>query len=138
MPSNVLASNPPARSLPWEAVHYLKKTVNFGDANIASGISFANSIPAGAQILGAWVNILTTFNATTTNVLTVGQNSSSYNDIVASADVAEGTAGMTYVTTGGALDITTDVTPFVKYTQTGTAATQGKARIVIAFTGGVD
>lgn len=122
-----------ARTLSFHGVHYLRKTVTYSDANIATGIAFPNQLPAYAQILSTYVNVITAFNAQTTNVLTVGQNSSSYNDIVASGGVDETTTGMQVVTTGGGLNITTDVTPYVKYTQTGTAATTGKARIVIAY-----
>lgn len=122
-----------ARALSFQAVHYLRKTVTYSDAGIATGIAFPAPLPAGAQILSTYVNVLTAFNAQTTNVLTVGQNSSSYNDIAGSGDITEGSTGMQVVTTGGGLDITTDVTPYVKFTQTGTAATAGKARIVIAY-----
>lgn len=125
-----------ARKLPWQAVHYMDKTVTYSDTGIATGIPFNNWLPAGAQILSTYVNIVTAFNAATTNVLTVGQNSTSYNDIVSSSDVNEAATGMTAVTTGGGLSITTDVLPYVKYTQTGTAATTGKARIVIAYSAG--
>ncbi|MBS0244036.1 MAG: hypothetical protein JSS20_17835 [Proteobacteria bacterium] len=90
-------------------------------------------LPAGAQILTTYVNVLTAFNAGTTNVLTVGQNASNYNDIVAAADVDESAVAQTAVLTGGKLVLASDATPYVKFAQTGTAATAGKAVIVIAY-----
>lgn len=123
----------PARELPFQAVHYMRKTVNFNDTGIATGIAFKNWLPAGARILATFVNIITVFNAATTNVLTVGQNSTSFNDIVASGDVDETTVATTQVLTGGKLEIASDVQAFIKYTQTGTPATTGKACVVIAY-----
>jgi hypothetical protein len=122
-----------ARELPIQAVHYMRKTVTYSDSGISTGIGFNQWLPAGARILATTVIIETVFNAQTTNVLTVGTNSSSYNDIVASADVDETTLAGTTVLTGCKLAMATDLQPFVKYTQTGTAATTGKASIHIQY-----
>ena len=126
----------PARQLPEQEIHYLRKTVNFNDANISSGVLHPFWLPAGAQILFTTVNIITAFNAGTTNVLTVGQNASNYNDIVNATDVNEAVTGSTMVLRGADLDLTTggvDVQVGFKYTQSGAAATTGKAQIVIAY-----
>lgn len=123
-----------ARQHPLQVVNYLRKTVNFNDAGISSGVPFAAYLPAGAQILDTIVNVITAFNAGTTNVLTVGQNSSSYNDIVGSSDVTEGTPAAYVATAGAGLDLSAgDALPYVKYAQTGTAATTGKAVVVITY-----
>lgn len=114
--------------------NYLRKRVNFNDTGISTGIPFDEYLPAGARIIRTQVFIKTTFNATTTNVLTVGQNSSSYNDIVAAADVDESVAGAYSTDRGANLDLdSADALPYVKYTQTGTAATQGVADVVIEY-----
>lgn len=122
-----------ARLLPWQAVHYMRKTVNYNDTDIATGVGFKHYLPDGASILFVNVKIKTAFNAGTTNVLTVGQNATSYNDMVAAADVNEAATGSSMVLRGADLTISGDARPFVKYTQTGTAATAGKAEIVIAY-----
>lgn len=122
-----------ARELPFQATHYLRKTVTYSDSGISTGISFARYVPAGARILYTTVNIETVFNAATTNVLTVGTNSSSYNDIVASGDVDETVLGATTVLTGCKQLFATDLLPVIKYTQTGTPATTGKASVVIVY-----
>ncbi len=122
------------RELPFQAVHYMRFTVNYSDAAISSGEPFNAYLPTGAQILRTVVNVITAFNAGTSNVLTVGYNSGSYNNIVASADVTAGTAGAYTSTTGAALTPpTTAEQIYVKYAQTGTAATAGQAVIVIEY-----
>jgi len=137
MPTNTQGR--PARELPFQAVHYMRKTVNFNDTGITTGIAFKNWLPSGARIVTTWVNIDVVFNAATTNVLTVGQNSSSYNDIVASGDVDETALGTTAVVKGGALGaLAADTQVFIKYTQTGTPATTGKATVVLQYVPGND
>jgi hypothetical protein len=138
MATNTAAIIPPARQDPRQVINDIKKTVNFNDAGVASGIAFDNSLPLGAFITRVLVEIVVVFNAVTTNVLTVGTNATTYNDIVAATDVNEGATGVTEVTRGYGRGIAAaaDKTPFVKYTQTGTAATTGQAVIVIEYEGG--
>lgn len=113
-------------------VHYLRKTVNFNDTGIANGVKFGR-LPAGAQILHAYCNVETVFNAATTNVLTVGTNSTSFDNILGTGDINEASATGQAALTGAALEFTSDTDVFVKYTQSGTAATTGKAHIVVMF-----
>lgn len=138
MPTNTAPVSPPSRQDPRQVVNTLKKTVNYNDTGVSSGIAFDNSIPQGAFITGVFVEIVTTFNAGTTNVLTVGTNSASYNNMVTAADVDEATAGVTAVSRGWgqSIPLSAEVTPYVMFTQTGTAATQGQAVVVITFEGG--
>ena len=70
-------------------VHYLRKEVNYNDPGIASGIVIGR-LPANAQITQALARVRTTFNAGTTNVLTVGTNAANYDNIFGTADIAEG------------------------------------------------
>jgi hypothetical protein len=138
MATNLAPASPPARLDPRQVTNTLKKTVNFGDASIATGVSFANSLPMGAFITQVLVEIVTAFNAGTTNPLTVGTVSTAYNNIVSTVDVNAGTAGVYEATRGLGRSLTAaaEVTPFVKYAQTGTAATAGQAVIVIVYEGG--
>ena len=137
MTTGTLGTN--ARQDPRQVANTLKKTVNFGDVGIASGVAFDNPLPQGAFILRVLVEIVTAFNAVTTNVLTVGTvNTPPYNNIVAAADVNEAAPGVYDVTRalGRALTAAGDVTVTAQYTQTGTAATTGQAIIVIEYEGG--
>lgn len=138
MATGTAAVIPPARQDPRQVGNTVKKTVNFNDPGIASGVAFDNSLPLGAFIYGCFVEIVTVFNAATTNVITVGTNATTYNDIVAAADLNEGVVGTTEVTRsyGRSIASAADKTPYAKYTQTGTAATTGQAVIILVYEGG--
>jgi hypothetical protein len=114
-------------------VHYLRKEVNYNDPGIASGVVIGR-LPANAQVVQALARIRTTFNAATTNVLTVGTNASNYDNIFGTADIAEGSAGNNAAPLANLQEALAEADVFVKYTQTGTAATQGKAVIHVAYT----
>jgi hypothetical protein len=114
-------------------IHYLRKEVNYNDPGVAAGVVIGR-LPAGAQITQALARVRTTFNAGTTNVLTVGTNAASYDNIFAAADIAEGSAANNAAPLANLQEVLTEADVFVKYTQTGTAANQGKAVIHIAYT----
>ncbi len=128
----------PTRQDPRQVVNTLKKTVNFGDAGIANGLPMANYLPDDAFILRVMVEIVIAFNAATTNVLTVGTVSTAYNNLVADGDTNPAVVDVYDVTRGVGRSLTAsgDVLPYVKYTQTGTAATTGQAIVCINYDGG--
>lgn len=138
MATNTAQVLPPSRNDPRQVVNTLKKTVNWNDQGIASGVAFDNSLPDGAFITGVWVEIVTPFNAVTTNVLTVGTNAATYNNLVAAVDVNEAVAGVTEVTRGlgQSIALAAAVVPVAMYTQTGGAASAGQAVILITYEGG--
>lgn len=124
-----------ARQNSVQAVHYLRFAVTYSDSGISTGVA-KQTLPAGAVIIGTDVFVTTTFNAATTNVLTVGTNGTTANNMIASGDVDETTAALTQNVkpTSTALGpITADAPVYVKYTQTGTAATQGAATVVVKY-----
>src|SRR5262249_61086983 len=83
------------RQTQYQMVHPLRLTVNNNDGGIANGVG-RQWLPAGAIIVGTDVMVDTVFNAGTTNVLTLGTNGpSTYDNIVAAADVNEGATGLT-------------------------------------------
>lgn len=94
------------------------------------------SLPAGAVILNAWVEVLTAFDAGTSNLVTVGYGAigaGTADDYVAT--VTEGTPGVYGQATPGlpfaALAAAQDV--YVYYTPGAADATAGKARAFIAY-----
>lgn len=129
-----------ARTINLEAVQFIRFDVTYSDTGIATGVS-RQTLPANAIIIGTDVVIATTFNAQTTNVLTVGTNGTTANNIIASGDVDETTAGLTKSVspTGAALGkLASDLPVYVKYTQTGTAATQGAGTVIIKYVPNID
>ena len=125
---------------PRQVVNTLKRTTNFNDTAIgsANGVNWDNYLPVGAFITRVLTEIVTAFNAVTTNVYTVGSNLGVANNIVKAADVNPALAGV-YESTqayGRALAATTVQLPASKYTQTGGAATAGQAITVIEYEGG--
>lgn len=125
----------PAREFHTQQVHWLRRTVNFNDVNIATGVSMG-MLPAGAQVVDAVTRLEVAFNAGTTNVLTAGTNSAAFDNIVGAGDVTEATPGgyRAAILTAGATSYAVPTEVFVKYTQTGTAASTGRATISIAYT----
>jgi hypothetical protein len=125
-----------ARQLPWQATHTKRYAVNFSDPGLAAGVPFL-TLPQGAYITDVQVEVVTGFNAGTTNVLTVGTNNPSYNNMISSADVNPANTGVTVATRGWGRSLASaaDTGVFVTYTSTGAAATQGQAVIIVEFEG---
>lgn len=126
--------SPASRQDPRQVVNTLRKTFNFNDAAIATGVAFDNSIPLGAFILNVDVEIVTAFDGTPT--FTVGTNSTSYNDLASSADVTATATGVYSATRGKGRSIaaTADKTPYAKLAAT--SPTVGQAIVVITYEGG--
>lgn len=114
-------------------VHFLRREVNYNDPGVAAGV-IVGRLPAGAQVTQALARVKTSFNAGTTNVLTVGTNASAYDNIFGASDIAEGSAGNSAAPTANLQEAANEADVVVKYTQTGTAASQGKAIIHVAYT----
>jgi hypothetical protein len=127
-----------ARQDPRQLSNTLKKTTNFNDAGIAAGVSYENYLPQSAFIITVMTEIVTAFNAGSTNVYTVGTVGAAFNNFVAAGDVNPALAGI-YPSTraiGRSLTAAAAVLPVAKYTQTGTPATTGQAITLIEFEGG--
>lgn len=131
-----------ARAFHLQAVHYYRHTINFNDANISNAAASDpfGALPLGAAIVGVQVEIITPFNAGTTNVLTVGTTTANANEIVAAGDVDETVAGVTIVTRtlGSSLARAAQQNLYAKYTQSGGAATAGQAIVTILYTANND
>lgn len=121
-------------------VGYLRRTVNF-DTPFDNERGLANTfgvpiggLEAGACVIGVDVVIETAFNAATTNVLVVG-TSADDDGFAATAGTVPGTIGFKPNLQGAlsGIPLASNTTCFVKYTQSGTAATAGKATIIVKF-----
>jgi hypothetical protein len=101
-----------------------------------TGAVTIGTLPAGAQIVDVNIDVTTAFNAASTNTVTVGKTGSAA-AYVASTSV--GSAGRISVATTGVYSAwanvgTSDVDyATVTYSQTGTAASAGAARVTIVY-----
>lgn len=123
-----------ARNDGSQNVHFIGKDIAYNTVGIGTADTVkVGRIPAGSMLMPAQVRITTIFNAATTNVLIVGTSAGSDADIVGAAEVNEGATGVTIVATGCALTFANDTDIYVKYSQTGTAATTGAATVIIPY-----
>ena len=124
-----------ARKNTSQQVNYLRFTVNFGDAAAAVAVP-KQWLPAGAIVLRTTVNVITAFNAGTTNVLSVGTESATYANLGTSAAIVAGTPGLkTFMPPTGTavVPLAADVQVFALYAPTGTTATTGQAIFVVEY-----
>ena len=101
-----------------------------------TGAVTIGTLPAGAQIVDINIDVTTAFNAATTNTVTVGKTGTAAAFVTATS---VGSAGRASVATTGVYSAwahvgTSDVDyATVTYSQTGTAATAGAARVTIVY-----
>lgn len=131
-----------ARQDPRQVVNSIKRTLTYSDSDVAQApigtLPNGNPLPQNAFILDVVVEVVTAFNAATTNTLSIGTNTGSWNNIAQTADVNLAATGVTKVSRGWGRSLTnaSDTSAYAVYTQSGTAATAGQAVIVITFEGG--
>lgn len=128
-------AKPNPRQSQNQQVHYIRYRVQFGDANVATG-EYIGTLPAGAIIIGSDFSVPTAFNAATTNSLTVGGNSPTYNDVATAAGTLVGATGLkqNVVPTGSSLNsISADLDIYAVYQQTGTAASAGVCDVMVKY-----
>lgn len=92
------------------------------------------SLTTGDVVVQAWVQVITAFNAGTTNVITLGDGTTA-DKYLAAADVTEATPGV--YPTGGKGPFAAEAaagTLTATYAQTGTAASTGAARVYALVT----
>jgi hypothetical protein len=107
---------------------------------VSAAVTFATptvdleSLEAGDVVVRAWAEVSTVFNAATTNVLTLG-NGVTAGKFLAAADVNEAATGVSPAGGVGPFAAETVAgTLRATYTQTGTAATAGAARVYALVT----
>lgn len=132
MPSNVKGARGEGVHRPdFPGAVQKRITVSYNSTNIATGV-FWFRLPARAQIVSCAANVEAALNAGTTNVFVAGYGAS-LNEIIAAGDVDESSATYQAVTTPLGLEFTEEKDIYVKYTQTGTAATAGKVTVLLSY-----
>lgn len=121
-----------ARKPTGNQIAYLDpKTITFsttGGPNFSMG-----KIPRGSRVWALRSVVETAFNAAGTRVLTVGTNGTAYNNIANSTDITEETASQANIMRGCSLTFTQDTEVFARLVSTGTAATTGRATLILAY-----
>lgn len=105
-----------------------------GTIGFASSSVVLESLAADDVVVQCWAEVVTAFDAGTTNVLTLGDGTTG-NKYLAAADVTEATPGV--YPAGGAGPFAAEAAAgslTVSYAQTGTAATTGSARVYALVT----
>ena len=100
----------------------------------ATAVTIA-TIPANSQIVDIFIDVTTAFDAASTNTVTVGKTGSAAAFVAATS---VGSAGRASVATTGVYSAwadtgASDVVATVTYSQTGTAATAGAARVTMVY-----
>lgn len=113
-------------------VGHIRRTVEWDDAGIAAGIPIG-ALEAGAIPLRAGVLVQAAFNAGTTNVLVLG-SSADDDGLITSVNAGAGVLGVK-AGTGAQLGIPLGANTvfYARFTQTGTAATAGKATLWVEY-----
>ena len=126
----------PKRDLFIQALHYYRLTINFNDPNIAAGAAFG-ALGQNTYIHSIDCHVTTAFNASTTNVVTLGTTKTNANEVFGASDLNEASVSVQHLTSalGLGLNATSaaDVTLWAKYAQTGVAATAGVVTCVVAY-----
>lgn len=125
-------AHPNARQTQFQQKHYFRKTFNWNDVGIGSGV-YVGTLPAGAFITSTDILVVTAFNAASTNVISAGTNSTAYNNLIVTPTNTAGTQASQLPTGTAQGPLTADTDFFVQYTQTGTAASAGQAVIVVNY-----
>jgi hypothetical protein len=106
-------------------------TIAFSDTAAVS----IGTLPANAQIVDINIDTTTAFNATTTNTVTVGKTGTANAFVTTTSVTSLGRASVATTGTYSAWADTgsAELDATVTFSQTGTAATTGAARVTIVF-----
>ena len=120
---------PEPRQYHQQMIHFLRKSIVFGDNNTELTVGV---IPAGSVILKplSGVSVSTAFNAGTTNTLNIG---TSADDNLYATLLALGTTTFVALDENVSNLVSADTTITATVVLTGTAATTGAGEVVIAY-----
>lgn len=121
------------RSTVTQQLPYFRASVAYNTPNVdTAGKVPLGTLPAGAIVTGMLVKVSEAFNAATTNVLTVG-TASDDDAILGATDIDELEVDTTVTFTAYGYKVDADTPLFIKYAQTGTAATAGAATVILFY-----
>lgn len=116
-----------------QQVPYFRASVSFDTVNIGTaGKVPLGTLPAGAIVTDLLIRVSEAFNAATTNVLTIG-TAADDDSLLGATDLDELEVDTTEAFVAKGYKVTVDTPLFIKYAQTGTAASAGAADIILTF-----
>ena len=121
----------PAISVPGVEKTVKSSEIKYNTSGIGTKASVGITLPKGAIVTKVVADVTQAFNAATTNVLTLGYSSDT-DALMAAADITEGTIGA-YVKQRMDAPLGSASVVYAQYTQTGTAATAGKATFYVTY-----
>lgn len=126
-----------SRRTEYQVVHSIRVDAAYNTPGLSSGLLFG-SLPKDSVLLNVVSRVHTTFNAATTNVLTVGTSTTATEilDAATSGSSITETAGVPQILVpiaGFDTRITAETPLYIKFAQTGTAATAGAATVVVNY-----
>ena len=134
-----MADGSGAREVMLPVTQTLALILNYNTYGASSGVK-VGILPANSIILAWHVRVLTAFNAGTTNPITIGTTATGAQVMAAASITGYNTSANTVgyyvgypVTSTGWAQFSSDQTIYTSYIPTGTAATAGKAVIVIEY-----
>lgn len=124
-----MAAGSTARELPYQVVHYLRKSITFADNGTAVTVG---EIPSGSTILKplSGVNVDVAFDAGTSNTLNIGTTA---DDNLYGTLLAVGSIAFVPLDEAVAMTVSADTTITATVVLTGTAATAGNGEVIIAY-----
>ena len=129
-----MAAGSDARQFHTQQIHFLRKSVAFGDDGVELTVG---KIPAGSTILKplSGVNVDVAFNAGSTNVIDIGTDADA--DLYGT-DLALGSIAFVPLDEAVAMTVSAETTITATVALGGTAATAGNGEVVIAYVPDID
>lgn len=116
-----------------QQVPYFRAAIAYNTLNISvAGKVPLGTLPAGAIVTDLLIRISEAFNAGTSNEITIG-TADDDDSLLTSVDLDELEVDTTEAFVAKGYKVTVDTPLFIKYTQTGTAASAGAADIMLTF-----
>jgi hypothetical protein len=119
------------RQLPFQAVHYIRKSITFDAPGLSAGTVECGVLPDGAVVVDTVYKVVTAFNSGTSDTLIVG-TADDDNEFLTAIDAQQTAGTAARATTGLGYESSGEVV-YAKVTPVGTAADAGEVDVVITY-----
>lgn len=119
------------RTLPFQAVHYIRKSVAYNTPGRTAGTVECGVLPNGGVVVDTVYKVVTAYNSGTSNTLIVGTTTDD-NEFLTAIDVKATAGTAARATTGLGYESTGEVV-YAKITDVGAAPSAGEVDVVITY-----